>query len=58
MALVRCIECKKEISSSAEECPHCGKSNPTQSIFKRAVFAGFFIAIGIGLMFYFRTVPL
>lgn len=26
MALIECNECKKEVSSDAEVCPHCGKS--------------------------------
>jgi hypothetical protein len=26
MALVKCRECGAEISSSADKCPHCGKS--------------------------------
>jgi predicted amidophosphoribosyltransferase len=25
MALIKCPECGKEISSDAESCPHCGK---------------------------------
>ena len=24
MALIKCNECKKEISDSAKQCPHCG----------------------------------
>ncbi len=24
MALVRCQECKKEINTTADKCPHCG----------------------------------
>jgi len=24
MALIKCPECKKEISTTAEACPHCG----------------------------------
>lgn len=24
MALIKCSECKKEISSTAKVCPHCG----------------------------------
>ena len=31
MALIKCKECGKEISTQAEECPHCGafnKDNP------------------------------
>lgn len=34
MALIECKECKKQISSDAASCPHCGKpiktENPTQ----------------------------
>src|SRR5437868_3445224 len=29
MALKKCRECGKEISSSAKVCPNCGKKNPT-----------------------------
>lgn len=29
MALKPCIECKREVSTEAKSCPHCGKSNPT-----------------------------
>ena len=29
MALRPCTECKREISSEAKSCPHCGKQNPT-----------------------------
>lgn len=34
MALVSCSECKKEISSDATACPHCGKpqSKPAQGV--------------------------
>lgn len=28
MALVKCKECKKEVSDLAKKCPHCGISNP------------------------------
>lgn len=28
MALKPCRECKKEISTDANPCPHCGKKNP------------------------------
>lgn len=27
MALVECMDCKKEISKNAEKCPHCGAAN-------------------------------
>src|SRR5690606_23606999 len=26
-----CLECKREISTEAKSCPHCGKRNPTTS---------------------------
>ncbi|MGC0155645.1 hypothetical protein ACPRNU_24565 [Chromobacterium vaccinii] len=29
MALVACYECKKEISSEAPSCPHCGAKKPS-----------------------------
>ena len=29
VALRPCTECKREISSEAKSCPHCGKQNPT-----------------------------
>ncbi|WP_434525086.1 hypothetical protein [Photorhabdus asymbiotica] len=28
MAVIKCKECKKEVSSSAKVCPHCGVKNP------------------------------
>src|ERR1700722_1832695 len=28
MALIKCKDCKKEISSAAKACPHCGKPVP------------------------------
>ncbi|MEI7065353.1 hypothetical protein [Dickeya chrysanthemi] len=29
MALTKCKECKKEVSTSAKVCPHCGVKNPS-----------------------------
>ena len=31
MALIKCKECKKEISSTVKECPHCGYKNDTKT---------------------------
>lgn len=28
MALTKCKECKKEVSTAAKTCPHCGVKNP------------------------------
>jgi len=33
MALITCKECKKEISSNASTCPHCGCNRTTASRF-------------------------
>ena len=32
MALIKCKECGKEISSKATSCPHCGYKNPKKVI--------------------------
>lgn len=32
MALVKCKECGKEISSQARKCPHCGKSDRVDKV--------------------------
>jgi predicted amidophosphoribosyltransferase len=39
MAMKACKECKKEISTDANPCPHCGKKNPHGSS-KILVFGG------------------
>ena len=31
MAMTKCKECGKEVSTSAKKCPHCGVSNPNPS---------------------------
>lgn len=36
MALVACRECKKEISSAANACPHCGRVSMAHQINKSA----------------------
>lgn len=46
MALSPCNECKREISSSAKACPHCGKPNPTH----RRIGAIGFVVGGIMLI--------
>jgi RNA polymerase subunit RPABC4/transcription elongation factor Spt4 len=30
MATTKCLDCKKEISTSATKCPHCGSTVPNQ----------------------------
>lgn len=54
MALVKCVECGKEVSSQAAACPHCGMKIPGKSVWPivawsiAAVPAAFLVA---GLMF-------
>ncbi len=43
MALVKCVECKKEISSSVKVCPYCGKKDPTVGV--KEYFIGFIILV-------------
>jgi len=31
MALTKCLECGKEISTEAKTCPHCGTPKPHKS---------------------------
>lgn len=48
MALKACKECRKEISSDANPCPHCGKKNPhgMSAVMK---YGGGFLGIMFGL---------
>jgi hypothetical protein len=45
MALKKCKECKKEVSSSAKTCPHCGISNPTTTAGEMVI--GFLFVVGM-----------
>jgi len=45
MALIKCKECKKDVSEFANKCPHCGTKNPDpkgliKGIFGLAIIAG------------------
>jgi hypothetical protein len=50
MAMKACSECKKEISTDANPCPHCGKKNPHGSS-KGALFGGTIVALIGGFWF-------
>lgn len=45
MALGKCKECKKEVSTSANKCPHCGVKNPSVSIKDTTIGLGVFLLI-------------
>lgn len=51
MGMKACQECKKEISTDANPCPHCGKKNPHGSS-KIVVFGGGFLAVAFGIWFF------
>ncbi len=49
MAIIKCPDCKKEISSDAESCLNCGKPiKPKASVVKQILIGlGFFIAFAV-----------
>ena len=51
MALIKCPECKKQVSDSAETCPHCGYKLKETSVEKHIISKnkGMFIAVLITL---------
>jgi hypothetical protein len=51
MALKKCKECGKEVSTSAKLCPNCGKNNPTGDTSKAAIlFLVFLIVLALAKM--------
>ena len=47
MAMKECKECKKEVSSKTNKCPHCGVSNPTTTA--KEMFQGMAVLFGLVL---------
>ncbi|MCB5261734.1 MAG: hypothetical protein LHW64_02495 [Candidatus Cloacimonetes bacterium] len=47
MAMIRCKECGAEISSSASQCPRCGKKRTSGCSMAVLVVLGIFVSIGI-----------
>lgn len=50
MALSKCKECKKEVSTKAPTCPHCGIKNPTTTAGQVVVGLLVVLAIGYGVV--------
>lgn len=50
MALIKCKECKKEVSEFANKCPHCGVNNPDPKGCLKGVLVIAFI-LGLGWFF-------
>lgn len=50
MALSKCKECKKEVSTKAPTCPHCGVKNPTTTAKQLVVGLLGVLVIGYGIV--------
>lgn len=50
MAMTKCRECKKEVSSEAPACPHCGVKNPGRSDGLSATAIGCLAILGFGAL--------
>lgn len=53
MALVKCPECKKEISKSAKSCPGCGRKIASEFSILRVLFLVGWLIVGIPLIMAF-----
>ncbi|WP_407028785.1 zinc ribbon domain-containing protein [Serratia marcescens] len=51
MALVKCKECKHEVSSSAQTCPHCGAKTSLIIKFAETVLGVIGLAIIIPILY-------
>jgi|JI8StandDraft_2_1071088.scaffolds.fasta_scaffold68934_1 hypothetical protein len=51
MALIKCPECKKEISNSAKNCPSCG-----YKISKGGIGCFTYLLIGLGILIFFYII--
>jgi len=50
MAMIKCLECKKSISSDADKCPNCGTENTSTS---KVWINGIASLVVIFLVYYF-----
>lgn len=57
MALIKCRECGKEISTEAKACPHCGAKPPYRPSLAFVLIAGLLIVFGIKASLESRTPP-
>jgi hypothetical protein len=55
VALTKCKECKKEVSTSAKTCPHCGVGSPATTNAQAVMGIVLMVAIGWGLYSYFGS---
>lgn len=47
MAIVKCKECKRDVSNSAKTCPHCGVKNP--AVTPKQTFMAFLVLFAVVL---------
>lgn len=57
MAMVKCNECKQEISDKAEKCPHCGAPLPKKSSMLKLIFIALFGFAIIGMIMRTDSTP-
>ena len=53
MALIKCKDCKKEFSTDAKRCPHCGATKLKRFRFRKFLFSGagiFFLLVFIAVL--------
>jgi hypothetical protein len=55
MAMTKCKECKKDVSSDAKSCPHCGVSNPAMGVKEFFIGLVTLAAIVYGVYSYFSS---
>lgn len=55
MALVKCKECKKEVSDKAKQCPHCGVKEPGVTAKQKAGGCLVALIIFAGIVYYFAS---
>ncbi|ENT8515558.1 hypothetical protein ACKGJF_002969 [Raoultella ornithinolytica] len=53
MAMTNCKECKKEVSSKAKVCPHCGVKEPARNVGKETAQGCFGLVIIVAALYFF-----
>ncbi|CAH5825241.1 hypothetical protein [Klebsiella pneumoniae] len=53
MAMTNCKECKKEVSSKAKVCPHCGVKEPARNVGKETAQGCLGLVILVAVLYFF-----
>ena len=57
MPLIRCRDCRREVSDGARQCPHCGLPSPGSSPVGGYIFMLIVMAVMLGFaVWFFRQV--